>query len=509
MLAERASFIEAVRSVRLRMIEEEKEKQCVKAAVTGLSLFNGLVGAGAIAASATGVGLIVMAAGGLIYLASKPIDKLGNHLNLAGEQYLWQHTDIKSWVVRAWEAGYPVGQILSAYSDFCEEVQLSNPQARRRIATAPGFVRALNRSADQFSGLPSVARVGEVRGLPMPLEDDAHLPLPAPEPEAPAIPADILAKIAMHQAKAITPAQPEPSPWDAPAEELPKPNPIEETRAYAERQVTELNRQEAVATVVREKSSKIEEFDFINDVATASGEPWPKSIMWLGPSRSGKSWAMAASLQESVWHWESLGQTVGVWWVSAKHDPDEHKYAHGRGYQACSEVQVDELERNELEDTFGEWYDLLREFITAKQFDKRFFIFDEMNLAASLCTPNPKSGFQPGPMASKFWQTLISQAISCSSNGRGQGKALWLAAQMSSMQSLGLSTDQCGVFHEQLVFMAPTDAGSQFEKGALRNGFVSEKLDPYHIKKGETGRFYHYQGRWRGLPVINMPEKSR
>jgi hypothetical protein len=283
---------------------------------------------------------------------------------------------------------------------------------------------------------------------------------------------------------------------------------VEATRAYAERQVEELERSTAIATAVRERNSSIEAFDFVQDVATASGEQWPKSIMWLGPSRSGKSWAMAASLQEAVNHWKGEGQTVGVWWVSAKHDPAEHHYAHGRGYQACSEVQVDELERDELEDTFEHWYNLLREFITAKDFDKRFFVFDEMNLAASFCTPNPRAGFQPGRMAAKFWQSLISQAISCPSNGRGQGKALWLAAQMSSMQGLGLSTDQCGVFHEQLVFMSPTHAGSQFEKGALRNGFISTNLDPHHVKKGETGRYYHYQGRWRGLPAIEMPKAN-
>jgi hypothetical protein len=317
-------------------------------------------------------------------------------------------------------------------------------------------------------------------------------------------------RVRSKEAKAIPPAPPEPSPWDA-AEAEPVPvaaSPIEATRAYAERQVAELERQAEISTAVRDANSKIEAFDFINDVATASGEPWPKSIMWLGPSRSGKSWAMAASLQESVNYWESEGQSVGVWWISAKHDPAEHDYAHGRGYQACSEVQVDELERDELEDVFGDWYNLLNEFKMAKHFDKRFFVFDEMNLAASLCTPNTKTGFQPGQMAAKFWQSLISQAIACPSNGRGQGKALWVASQMSSMQSLGLSTDQCGVFHEQIIFLSPTAKKSQFEKGALRNGFISEYLDPFQIKKGETGRFYHYQGRWRGLPVINMPEKS-
>lgn len=505
-MAERTSFIDAVRLCRMRMLEEQKEKECVQAALTGLVVANGAIGVGAIAASSTGIGLFVLAAAGLVHIASKPLDKIGNHLNLQGELYLWQHTDIKAWLSRAWEAGYPIGQVLAAYGDFCEEVQLSNPQARRRIATAPGFVRSLNRTADHFSGLPTVAKIGEVKQLPMPLDDDwgiedndkEHI---EHELET-SIPDDVMAKIIAYQLKQ---KQTTHRHVDA-VKTTATPADIEATRDYAERQVKELIKQKEKSNAVKQSNRAVESFDFVKDIATASGEPWPKSIMWLGPSRSGKSWAMAASVQESVWHWESQGESVGVWWVSAKNDPKEREYAHDRYYQSCDEVQIDELERDELDEVFGRWYGHLMEFTRAHHFDKRFFVFDEMNLAASFCMPNRQTGFQPTPMASKFWHTLISQAISCSSNGRGKGKGLWLASQMSSMQSLGLSKDQCSVFHEHLVFLSPNDCRSQFEDGALRNSFVSRRLDPLEVRGGETGRFYHYQGRWRGLQNIEMPK---
>jgi len=505
-LAEGVPLVDAIAAVGQH---EEAQRQTEDAAiVSAKALSFACLGGGLALFAASAIPLAGMAivAGSLGLACVGPMAKPANHLSRKGERYLLQASELRHWLVMAWQAGYPIGQILSAYDGYCEaigrELQFKRPQLGEGGCD---FVGKLNISPDAISGLPPVTKIGDAPSLkPHPLNPSKNVKsedesMPLPDNAIPLAPPEVIARyharLAEQQRKQQQP-------------ESPKPNPIEETRAYAERQVTELNRQEAVATVVREKNSKIEAFDLINDVATASGEPWPKSIMWLGPSRSGKSWAMAASLQESVNHWESLGQSVGVWWISGKHDPTENDYAHGRGYQACSEVQVDELDRDELEDIFGDWYNLLNEFKMAKHFDKRFFVFDEMNLAASLCTPNPKTGFQPGPMASKFWQSLISQAISCPSNGRGQGKALWVASQMSSMQSLGLSTAQCGVFHEQIIFLSPTDSRSQFEKGALKNGFISMYLDPYQVKKGETGRFYHYQGRWRGLPVINMPEKS-
>jgi hypothetical protein len=250
------------------------------------------------------------------------------------------------------------------------------------------------------------------------------------------------------------------------------------------------------------------EFDLVEDVATASGQEWVKSLMWLGPSRSGKSWAMASSLQEAKWFWESKGETVGVWWFSGKHDPDEHAYAHERGYRSVSEYQLDSLHEDELEDVFEEWCGLLDDFIHSNDFDKRFFVFDELNLAAFYCTPNSRIGFTPGPWASKFWRKLIGQAVACSSNGRGVGKACWLASQMSSLSGIGLSKDQCGVFHDHIVFLRPEDSDSQFAKGASRNDFISGLLNQQSTKAAGTGRYYHYQGRWRGLPTIVLPKTT-
>lgn len=502
MRAESVSFIEAVRSARSRMLEEAKEKDCIKSTVTGLCCLNGAVGLAAIAASATGVGLAVAGISGLIYFASKPLDKLSNHASLSGELYLWQNTEIKSWLVRAWERGYPIGQVVTAYSDFCEEVGLYRPEARLGIATDAAFVAALNRSADQFSGLPPVVKIGERPAFPAsnPAIQSAFAFEPEPQQE------EIFTETESEEVLTFEEEETffdEADPWDSQALEL---ETIEAVRSSAEIQIAELNRQQVIERAAIAENNRRSTFDLIQDIATASGQEWVKSIMWLGPSRSGKSWAMAAALQESVHHWEAQGQSVGVWWLSAKCDPREHNYAHGRGYNACSEEQIDELERDELEDVFAGWHALLMEFTRSKSYDKRLLVFDELNLAASFCTPNPKVGFQPGPMASKFWQFLISQAIACSSNGRGQGKALWLASQMASMGGLGLSTDQCGVFHEKVVFLSPTDAGGQFEKGAFRSGFISERLDPHAVKVGSTGRYYHYQGRWRGLPEIAMPQ---
>jgi hypothetical protein len=248
----------------------------------------------------------------------------------------------------------------------------------------------------------------------------------------------------------------------------------------------------------RSNDQRVRPLNLVTDIATASGEESPKSLIFLGPSRSGKSWAMAASLAEAKKYWEGKGKNVGVWWLSGKDSEKEDNYCKKRGY-TVSQYQLDQMDETDLDDVWDEWRGLLMEYARTKEYDVRFFVFDEMNLAHR---------FARSPKGIAFWNVLIDQAISASSNGRGDGKAMWLATQMGNISSLGLNRGECGVFHDHVVFLKPSDANSQFAEAALRNAFVSTKLDVTKVSAGDTGRFFHYQGRWNGLPIIAMPEQS-
>ena len=528
MLAERKSFIDALRTCRSRMLEEDQSKDCAKSAIACLSSLSGMLGVGAIAVGSFGSGIGVIALAGTVFLAAKKLDKGSNHAPLEGEQILWTTTDIKAWLAQAWQAGYPIGQILTAYSDFCEEIyisQMTRPKWHNRLKSAEGFVRTLNKSPDQFSALPPVVKVGEVKLLPMPLEDEpvsfsdglAQV-LDAIEEEpvrkvAP-VPPEIMAKISKHVEQRPTPVWDDEAIDDGEVEKTMEAiarsfsPPVAQEAQSMEQRIQSMNRNEQhagdaairIRESFRDDPSKLHRG--LPDVVTEQ-----RNCVIYGNPGTGKGVQLSNAIREL----KRISPDVHVFAIDPKNDPKEDGYW---------EVGYDTLRRKDIlrmrPNAAAEWvYKCVEEFQMMK--GPRLLIWDEVmtSVAAFKSAKGEKALDENGKFTGEWvyrpgtdlLDDINFWATGWVSSGDSRSIRAWFITQSGNLDDLpfngGTKTQL-----RQVILARDTDeqlVGKMGENKTLRKGQADMNVVIQACQRSPVSRAIYVSDIGAWMPLAKLP----
>ena len=284
-LAEGVPLVDAI--AQLPQIDSE-QRQIEAAALTSAKVLSAgciVGGLGLFAASAVPLAGFSAGVGALAWAAAGLMGKPGNKRSRDGEQYLINASEIRNWIVMAWQAGYPIGQILAGYNAYCEavggEMQFKRPEIG---SSGEDFVHCLNHSPDAISKLPPVVKVGSTTQLKARTPSktvpkiEVKETMPLPDNAIPLAPPEVIAKYEAFKAKQ---AQSQPSPV----------------------QTLERTYQQAVA-----EEQRIDEFQHLATTALEYLQANPFiSRSWYGGQRTGKSYGAA---QVSKWMHDNLGTKV-------------------------------------------------------------------------------------------------------------------------------------------------------------------------------------------------------
>ncbi|MGB3298307.1 MAG: hypothetical protein WBA76_08550, partial [Phormidesmis sp.] len=144
-----------------------------------------------------------------------------------------------------------------------------------------------------------------------------------------------------------------------------------------------------------------------------------KSTVLLGAPRAGKGYALAKAL-------ELLPDSVDLWLIDPKNDPNESHYWHPVPANQRVRFDVTTLDPDAVDDKVSS---LFERFLLASSSDRaKLLIVDE-------CSPGLSKGMTP-----KAYKAFMGRLATICSVGPSKGKFVWIMAQASTVEDLAMTS---------------------------------------------------------------------
>lgn len=217
------------------------------------------------------------------------------------------------------------------------------------------------------------------------------------------------------------------------------------------------------------------------------------SRIWIGPSRTGKSYAVAATQRKVKAKYK---KKLTTYVLSGVDRPNEYFY-----WDECDRVIRFALDsstdEHAITSAYESWHKCLTEWtaIPSSPENPKLLIVDEASLMAL------KAKTLSIPAGISYWRAIKDRAVSLSSAGSAAGAAIWLITPNGAMGALEFAQHEVGAFNP--VFITRTEASAWNETvyiTARRNGLTpaqppSDALRRDAMMKG-CDRLAGIGGRW-------------
>jgi nicotinic acid mononucleotide adenylyltransferase len=227
-----------------------------------------------------------------------------------------------------------------------------------------------------------------------------------------------------------------------------------------------------------------------------ASNPYLLSRIWIGGSRSGKSYLVALTLRELKKRYQSR---LRAWLISGADRESEAHY-----WEPCDRLDKCDLASAStyvMAAAFERWQKIVDEF-TALPCDPenpKLLIVDEASLIAST------GELLESEVAIAFWKSILLKAVHLSSAGAATGMAIWLITPNGVMDALKMNRHHVGAFNP--VFVGHIDYwNTTVFRSAATNGLTPDKPptkgDIMAAKSIGCDRVVGINNKW--YPVANV-----